>query len=143
MPIERIFIPVLGQALELTKDWTFQVHIEKRNAKLMSVLGHDYEDLIPHTRYDVEIEEPKREGFVGVKRLSNFRVEPPKKVLDGPLMATIKQGTTIYVDRIFIRKGSAEFNSMTFIIKKFYRAKNVRFWVKLNEVNGLKVRITS
>lgn len=47
-------------------------------------------------------------------------------------------GTILEVDRIYIRKGAADFSSVTFKIRG---KKVIRFWVKLEDVNRIDCQI--
>ena len=64
---------------------------------------------------------------------------------------TIKAGTEMTVDRVYIRKGADDYSSLTFTIKKDQKIKTVyngqefetsgRFWAKLSDVNKMEVEI--
>ena len=62
---------------------------------------------------------------------------------------TVKAGSTLGVDRVYIRKGGEDFSSITFNLKKggeiMFNGKAIkaqgRFWAKLSDVNKMKVRI--
>lgn len=59
-------------------------------------------------------------------------------------LLTLPKGTTLVVDRIYIRKGKqrAEYASITFRLKTFGEKKMTgRFWLKLSDVNKLRVNI--
>lgn len=50
---------------------------------------------------------------------------------------TIVKGTTLKVDRIYIRKGNSEYSSLTFYIVSG-DWKGARFWAKLKDVNNIE-----
>jgi hypothetical protein len=133
----KLYIPAIGDKLKLTTDWTFDLYNEERNATLMAVLGD--------TR---DIKYPWNNGLTA-------------------LPATIRAGAILKVDRIYIRKGQDDFDSITFFWKdmrteariiqendpsSYNRATNsytrkrdvkiprkpVRFWVKLPEANNIE-----
>ncbi|CAD6562662.1 hypothetical protein ACFQ3P_38610 [Paraburkholderia sabiae] len=62
---------------------------------------------------------------------------------------TIPRGALLSIDRIFIRKGAPDFDSITFWLKAKSTPvavngrllkKSVRFWAKLDDVNRIEVR---
>lgn len=137
----RLFIPALGAKLTLAGDWSFTLVEESRNTTLIEHLG------------DV--------GLLG------FREETP-----GPgrrttvtYQAKLPKGAVLVVDRIFIRKGAEDFDSITFFLEgaktkaktvkrtavavgpgtrevfaydQSLPARKVRFWVKLDDANTLE-----
>lgn len=52
---------------------------------------------------------------------------------------SLPKGTVLSVDRIYIRKGCEDYNSVTFRIKECVHKKyeKARFWAKLNDVNKI------
>ena len=80
--------------------------------------------------------------------------EKVKDVIIEDLMVTIPKGTIIQVDRIYIRKGSSDYSSVTFYAKnlgeiestyssynakpkKKIKKKALRFWAKLSDCNKI------
>ena len=107
-----LFIPPLATQFELSDDWTFTLHLERRNVDLWNQLHPN----------DVVID---RYGF----QLRN-KTSP----------ITLPKGTLLSIDRIYIRKGNAEFNSISFrILKGSPKYSKTRFWSKLDDVNKMKV----
>ncbi len=55
------------------------------------------------------------------------------------LKTSLPQGTVLKVDRIYIRKGAEDYNSISFVVKKlpFPRKGKLRFWVKLKDANNI------
>lgn len=118
----KMYIPSLGDVIELTANWTFQLYNEYRNETLLCVMGD--------TR--------KPEYYKGITSVP----------------CTIPAGAKLKIDRIFIRKGAEEFNSVTFLLVGEKTAKHtgldywnmkvtkpsrpVRFWAKLEDVNGME-----
>jgi hypothetical protein len=84
--------------------------------------------------------------------------EAAKKIAINKLEVTIPAGTVLAVDRIYIRKGSSDYSSITFYAKelgevmvrgrRWYRGdkpkkkKALRFWAKLEDCNRIKFERT-
>lgn len=135
----KLYIPALGDEIKLTRDWTFNLIDESRNETLME--------------------------FLNDPRANKTGWYEPKQP-DQP--ATIPAGSILKIDRIYIRKGAADFSSVTFfwkghrtksrIVERNGRsymqgdppggtsviyeskipAKPVRFWAKLDDVNNIE-----
>lgn len=122
----KLYVPQLGDRIQLTTDWEFDLYDEERNFTLMQYLG----DTRP----------PKSRWMADTTAIR----------------ATIPAGVILKIDRIYIRKGQEDFSSMTFywegarsktteapcpwnptrMEKKPARA--VRFWVKLDDANKIE-----
>lgn len=112
MPI--FYIPTIGERIKLVQDWTFTLYDEYRNEGMIEVLGlkHDY-------------------WSRGAKNLGEV---------------TLPAGTVLTVSRIYVRSGLKDYDSVTFIVNKkgcpdprianSKTGKQIRFWVKLNDING-------
>ena len=120
----KLFIPPLGTVLTLAQPWTFRVFDESRNESLIDLAGL------------TEAQE-KRWSSVGGSW----------KLQDIPLGTfTFPVGTRLVVDRIYIRAGSKDFDSVTFRATEYTtkvrtglkgkKEKSVRFWAKLEDVNA-------
>ncbi len=139
----RLYIPSLGDRLTLKEDWTFQLIEEHRNTTLVAFLG-------AHGGLGAAEESPRPGG--------GWR---------GPIVsyeARLAKGSVLVVDRIFIRKGAEDFDSITFLLEgaktvastktrtavavgagtresfeyeQTIPARKVRFWVKLSDANTL------
>lgn len=135
----KLFIPPLGTVLQLTADWSFRLYNDYRNDSLRNAL--DLEWPRDHHGYSIS------GGSVGV---------------------TIPAGSQLKLDRLYVRKGQAAFDSATFYLigktvpqrKEERKAvafgegkatpftyiktipkKNVRFWAKLPECNNIECEI--
>lgn len=117
----ELYIPPLGTKLQLTRPWTFLLHGEYRNHTLFTHLG------IPKVSRKIEITHYRYHEYAD-------------------RVVTLPSGTVLTVDRIYIRKGGVDFNSVTFFLPKEKRkqphgigasGKAVRFWVKLASVNTI------
>ena len=108
----RLYIPQLGDKLELSKDWTFDLHPEPRNNSLFKQFS-DRSWLSDYTEF----------------RKTGKEITPMK--------VTLPKGTVLNVDRIYIRKGASNFDSITFKIEDSENKDLIkcRFWVKLKDAN--------
>jgi hypothetical protein len=114
----NIFIPTIGTRLILNEPWTFTLHDEYRNWDFW-------------TKYVGEVVNKQTERWMSWSSRGNK-----------PVPVTLPTGTVLSVDRIYIRKGSKDFDSVTFRIIKSPTQKPARFWVKLADVNkGLNVSV--
>lgn len=120
----RLLIPEIGTLLTLEEDWTFRLHHECRNEKLITQLAL--------------IDDPFLNRFPHFTEHSNR----PRKYWE----VTIGKGSGLKVDRIYIRKGASDYSSVTF---NLHGGKGVnlvnpklkpRFWVKLEDVNKMIIR---
>lgn len=114
-----MYIPDIGDCITLIKDWTFDLYYESRNASL--------------------IKEHINE-FSSITGLSEKQIESLEKTYshtDKSVKHTLRPGTTLQVDRIYIRKGLSGFSSLSFFIKDGSK-KEKRFWAKLNDVNTIQ-----
>lgn len=124
----RLYVPAIGDRLELVEPWTFKLHNERRNTTLFAALGLKYTD-----SYD----------WIGHGRYG-----------DKPVDVTLPAGAVLRVDRIYIRQGLDEFSSLSFFVegtsatvKKLWTDDNsgkhkraVRFWAKLDDCNRIVFR---
>lgn len=139
----KLYIPGLGDEIQLIADWTFDLHDEGRNESLMVYMKD----------YRLELAYGDRNRTIP------------------PVPTTIPAGTVLKIDRIYIRKGSEEFNSVSFFWKgaanlakvqmKEFRdteyfgfgkpsistsrmrqvrtpKQPIRFWAKLDDVNNIE-----
>lgn len=113
----RVFIPTIGDTLKLEADWTFRLFHEDRNVTLFGHLG------IPIPPRDL-----------------SWRAQTGLQ----HTMVTLKAGTELSIDRIYIRRGKDEFDSITFNLlgaktqpTRWGSKTRVRFWVKLDDVNKM------
>lgn len=116
MPV--FHIPSIGDRLEVAEDWTFNLYREHRNLALLQALGF--------------VEQDRRYYYGASGEMAGE--------------ATIPEGTQLTVDRIYIRKGMPQFDSITFILDRKTcsderisktKGRPMRFWVKLADVNGV------
>ena len=116
----NLFIPPLGTEITLAEPWTFNLYFEYRNFSAMEFFG---------------VTEPES------KKWDYYREERSEKI-------TLPAGTLLKVDRIYIRKGARDFDSVTFYMKGGSKVvpfakgkpKAIRFWAKLPEVNKIIIQ---
>jgi hypothetical protein len=118
--VNRLSIPTIGTVLTLTDDWTFPLQPEYRNQAAYELLTG--------------------KAFIG--RAYDDLVKDTK-------MVTLPKGSKLKVDRIYIRKGASDYDSITFWLtdcpnKKWAPKKaggtatlRGRFWVRLTDANGV------
>ena len=112
----KLFVPAIGTQLRLTEPWTFKLHAERRNHDLIATLP----------------------GYENNNRWGYYRQH------GAPIgEITLQAGTVLAVDRIYIRKGAEDFDSITFRIKQSvqYPKKKPRFWAKLDDANKIVCEI--
>lgn len=156
----KLYIPKLRDILKLSTPWTFKLHQERINMALGEALGLEMKQFWYPT---IRIPDPSgKTELVTIidydTPLINHRF--PTKQVKRPVYVevpnptpeyynvTLPADTHLIVDRIYIRKGSEDFDSVTFVIPKADKAfgqiridkKNtsVRFWAKLDDVNNIE-----
>jgi hypothetical protein len=122
----KMYIPQIGDTIQLTADWCFSLYNEDRNETLIRFIGDSRIDGMDNWRRTITAE---------------------------PF--TMPAGSKLKVDRIYIRKGQDDFSSITFfwvdkrIEPRFetvtwsskpqkYPARPVRFWARLEDVNNIE-----
>jgi len=145
----KLFIPTIGTLLELRKQWSFGLYNEYRNESYFAWAGLHFLSYA-ETR-DLPVGSFDKNGDLP------------------PTIVTLPSLSRLRVDRIYIRKGVGEFDSVTFLLqgaktaskveKRTYRvvkglgqhenheyerkipARGVRFWAKLDDVNNMDVLV--
>ncbi len=133
-------IPEIGNRFRLTKDWEFRLYPESRTTPLVALLFgvSPKSDLITELEYSYHI-----------GRSPN----PYVKFMVGDYFpATLLKGAILKIDRMYIRQGAHEYNSITFYLQEgkgfihgtdrtyeVPKNKSVRFWAKLAEVNNAEM----
>lgn len=112
----NLWIPTIGDAIQLEADWHFGLWPERRNSAMAQALC---------------------QPFSG-NWWRDYSDQPSQTI-------TLSTGTELVVDRIYIRQGADEFDSVTFVIKLCDREILVgeRFWAKLVDVNTIQCHPTS
>jgi hypothetical protein len=111
----KMCIPSIGDKIRLITDWQLPCFDEKRNRVFIRTFRPDV--VLPPPSY-----EDARQSVV----------------------ITLPAGTVLRVDRIYIRKGKSEWDSVTFVVAEHptVKAKGFqgagRFWAKLVDVNDIE-----
>lgn len=126
----KFYIPHLRDRIRVTEDFTFPLHRESRNDE--GVFGFEFEygdDQRKWWPHDTIItSRTYRNGTPFVHTEHVFH----------PIDVTIPAGTILGVDRIFIRQGARDYDSVTFRSYGEGLPKG-RFWIKLDDLNGMEM----
>jgi hypothetical protein len=142
----KVLIPTIGTLLRLKKPWTFTLFNESRNYKLWEVFGKEAQEAAN--------EELARLAKLTGRENDRYGYRYGRQSLT-TTEVTFPAGTEIRVDRIYIRKGGdvySSFDSITFWLTKTThpaivlakgkgKAKAIRFWAKLYDVNNIDCEI--
>lgn len=143
----QIYIPTTGSELVLEEPWTFKLYWEYRNTALIEAY------VLPNVTWEDREYWSKIRGRGNYYRAFTGSVDPVGyewfsssleiENLFQPLV-TLPTGTVLKVDRIYIRRNSREYDSLTFTIKEtiapeLVGKKKLRFWAKLHDVNKMRV----
>lgn len=107
----RIHIPTVGEKLVLAEPWTFSLYDEYRNKTMI-----------------IQAISKENRNFKSFPRSQSNYCWP----------ITLPAGWELKITRVYIRQNRSEFDSVTFACP--YNGKNVRFWVKLRDVNKMVVK---
>lgn len=132
----KLWIPTIGDIIILTKDWKFDLWIERRNAKLIKSLLGETKQTSCLIEFDREFVLKYREKLV--KQSDNPYT--PRYTL--PI--SLPKNTELKIDRVYIRKNASDYNSISFRIENspLREARKQRFWAKLPQVNEIYYRKT-
>lgn len=131
----KLFIPTIGTRLVLAEDWTFHLHDEYRNEKFYKAFHGEIKrngyKWVGHGEHGDSISSP-----VQTDRCWHRTYDKPE-----PLATTLPKGTVIEVDRLYLKKGAGDYDSVTFRLISSDLGKKVkgRFWAKLEEVNTITI----
>ena len=146
------FMPTIGSQFRLETDWTFRLHSEHRNNSVFKALG-----LIEEKRLTRRYGDGQTHTWDAVVRVVDVdSANPDYPIWSGWKTITMPAGTVLQIDRIYLRKGSEDFDSLTFLLvdspdeklKPWKRIKPgakaalnaaLRFWAKLPDVQGVPI----
>lgn len=160
----KLYVPEIGDVLTLEKDWTFMLHAESRNETLGELFGYY---MPSYARPWVPLSHPKmRPNVYNNEHSDEYKQywidyhkhrEECDRISQQSIPITLKKGTILSVDRVYIRKGSSDFSSITFYAKnigemifdgsniwgkkKPKKIKAFRFWAKLSDCNEIEFSI--
>lgn len=149
----KMFIPDIGDRIQLAEDWTFKLLFEYRNTDLWLALKLPYDrDMHRYiSEHPMSSQTKKYLTEAGVEIISKtdgtgYRGDYEEYVTT----VTFPKSTVLKVDRIYIRKGMKDFSSITFLVEQTSLSlekvkgakKTPRFWVNLQEVNKMIIEDT-
>lgn len=165
----RLYIPRLGDKLTLTEDWYFKLYPDSRNEKIAArfnnyltsialnpaVFYHSavwidegVKKLDPGRNPPVMISassEHRNEMIESQKKYGEWKVEfdlfekAAREKHTKTIDVYITEGCTLTVDRIYIRKGASEYDSVSFFVEGL-APKKIRFWAKLDDCNNIEFK---
>lgn len=159
--MRNLFIPPLQSEIILAEPWNFTLYPEDRNSSLVKEMFPAIEPervYVPYGNYYFISKKGNEDlrRITNGESLSNFQdrnnalndcrarreefISSLEENVDifKTINCTLEAGTKLVVDRIFIRRGSKDYDSVTFWIKKNNK-RVARFWAKLDEVNQIKL----
>jgi hypothetical protein len=107
----KLYIPEIGDVIKLRKDWEFTLYNESRNVRLFEAFNIEYVN-----------------RYYAMDNIPAHNVKLPKN-------------TELKIDRVYIRKGAADYSSLSFFIQSHPsddNFKGARFWAKLSDVNEIE-----
>lgn len=125
----KLYIPQLSDSIFLLKDWSFKLTRERRTYSFWKA----YEDLMKSQSIEPIIEEVLK--YNAARKFSY--------VESYTMCVTIPKTTELIVRRIYIRRGSRDYSSVTFTIGKSCSIKQLRgkrFWARLDDVNNIEYK---
>jgi len=135
----KMYIPQLRDKIQLTADWTFKLYCESRNSSLFEETDIRQKQQAAWQRYrDIEDQIQQLGGKYSVTQ--DLRDQCKQAYHDAYHVYvdyTFPVGTVLSIDRIYIKNGQTDYNSVTFRLVDPYR-KGVRFWAKLADVNTIE-----
>jgi hypothetical protein len=133
---KQFYIPALGTEVVLAEDWSFHVVNDHRNAKLVQALSLAP---LPGSTPGIGI-------WNGYYPLGTYPAPSPSErytvwaqTRAAGVTACLPKGTWLKIDRIYIRKGAKDFDSVTFYGRLLNSKKSFRFFAKLVDVNAMVV----
>lgn len=137
----RLYIPEIGDILQLTSDWTFNLYYERRNDALIEYfnLGEGFRVIrdVAWKEYQVVC------NLRLVNKASREDVRLAYTAYEDKLFVpvTLNSGAELKIDRIYIRKGNSEYSSVSFWYNPtpgIKKSRSYRFWAKLSDVNNIE-----
>jgi len=129
----KLFIPTIGVQLKLLKDTVIHIlNDNDRNFTFLQKLKCEFGDRKDsHWYKDVIGLDPVFEKLYKMSFKDNW------------VELTLPTGVVLKVDRIYLRKGKDDYDSLTFTLDGKKTIPNGRFWLKLDTVNTLEVEIAN
>jgi hypothetical protein len=139
------------------QDWNFSEPWPTRKIKTFFRDGETDEE------WNKRLDEFTSKNPEYVKWHNDYRIfkQEVKKVIKPHIQVTIPKGCELIVDRVYIRKGSSDFSSLTFLVKGLgeldlsqwplnslaivrgvkHKTSTFRFWAKLDDVNNIEFNL--
>lgn len=161
-----MFIPTIGTQFTLSRKWTFRLIHENRNRKLEEFFGLREDHLREDFKFRRNISELYRRVHNDPGRLRRALIakNPPEELtqdqvnllraretamfcLPASTPVTLKKGTILVVDRVYIRQQMPDYDSVSFKIPKNdenialgypHNGHPIRFFASLEDVNKIK-----
>lgn len=145
----RLNIPELGAFIILAEPWTFALQPESRNSALLESAGWQWYG--GREEQEVRYARLRKAGWIATEIEEQFGCH---EKYDWSKEVTLPAGTQLKFDRIYIRKGSAEYSSVTFFLDRktvdpaysdvclnlHSKKGKARFWAKLGDINKIIYR---
>lgn len=159
----QLYVPEIGDHIELMSDWTFNLYEEYRNEKTWDLLNCAENSDVKHNvniqkaalddlqalyakyrnlvqNYRCHIDQWTDEDIELSNKLSAIR---SKEIC---CVVTLPMGSILSFDRIYIRKGASDYSSISFYLKfhpTLQLKKKPRFWAKLEDCNNIMFEKTT
>lgn len=168
--VTSFYVPEIGDRFTLIADWSFTLFGESRNVTLINLLGLNdeaerikaqaelarlrklaYEEVVTHIpvggMFNTSSQTiPRRTHRVRDAQAQAEWQKLQVKIHAWPYEAVLPAGTELQLDRVYIRKGSKDFSSLTFYIVQTplpilagTLKSGRRFWAKLPDCNRMEV----
>lgn len=158
----QLYIPEIGDHIELMSDWNFTLYDEYRNEKMWNLLNC-YEN--PDVMHSLNIRKSASDDLEALyskyrNLVQNYRshidkwsdedIELSNKLSDLrrkeiSCAVTLPKSSILSFDRIYIRKGASDYSSISFYLKfhpKLHLKRKPRFWAKLEDCNTMEYQKT-
>lgn len=154
----KLYVPEIGDHLQLTADWTFTLYNEYRNTSMWELYDcENHPAVVQQTarqnKLRDELNSLESKMYPGNRywHSSTHTIDPVDLQRRSELYDSIREmhtvevtipvGSVLSIDRIFIRKGISDYSSLTFFLKshpdKTFK-KKPRFWTKLLDCNKIE-----
>jgi len=157
----NLYIPSIGSEIKLSRDWSLQIEDENRNHKMIQALGFERVqgncvrvDAVKLMELGITDKNSRyiwppaynvnKIGLLGcTAKSTQFIYNRLDIMYRCEFNVTLPTDTVLKIDRIYIRKGKDDYDSITFVIQECSEKalKKKRFWCKLHYVNEIACEI--
>lgn len=135
----QFYVPSIGDRIRVLYPWKFRLFSEDRNNDFFYKIANTTFNKMKENDFDIDRARIKSD-FEIKKGTPRFRGDWGSG--GDYVVVKFPKGIVMNVSRIYIRQGKAEYDSITFCIKKEFNKEFQdscgRFWVKLSDVNRLQ-----